>query len=142
MGVYSVRTFRQEKTVYQSEMRNHQNSVYMQYKEGESAPNPMETVLSALSACKLVDFWDLAEKYKIAFDDASIEVTAVVGPDGMVEGTHQPKNMIKSIHTVWSIKSKLSDEEIEKYLKIVDGACTVGNSMNPSIEFSSRNQTV
>ncbi len=108
----------------------------MQYKEGEPAPNPMETVLSALSSCKLVNFWDLAEKYKIAFEDASIEVTAIVGPDGMVEGTHQPKSTIKSIYTVWTIKSNLSEEELEKYLQIVDGTCTVGNSMNPAIECS------
>ncbi len=80
MGVYSVRTFRQDKTVYHSEMRNHQNSVYMQYKEGEPAPNPMETVLSALSSCKLVNFWDLAEKYKIAFEDASIESQPLSAP--------------------------------------------------------------
>jgi uncharacterized OsmC-like protein len=136
LGVYSVRTFRQEKTVYQSAMRNHQITVYMQYKEGEAAPNPMETMLSALSSCKLVNFWDLAEKYKIAFDDASIEITAVVGSAGVVEGTHQPRNDVKSIHTTWSIKSNITDEEIEEYLKIVDGTCTVGLSMNPSIEFT------
>ena len=133
MGVYSVRTVRQEKTVYQSHMRNCSNTVYMQYKEGEPAPNPMETMLSALSACKLVNFWDLAAKYKIAFDDAAVEMSAVVGPAGMVEGTHQPRNDVKSIHTVWCIQSGMSDEEIEDYLKIVDGTCTVGLSMNPAI---------
>lgn len=136
MGVYTVRTFRQEKSIYHSEMRNCQNSVYMLYKEGESAPNPLETLLSALSACKLVNFWDLAEKYKIVFANAEIEITAVVGPDGVVEGTHQPKTTIKSIHTVWCIQSDITDEEIERYLKVVDGTCTVGNSLNPAIELS------
>jgi len=136
LGVYSVCTFRQDKIVYRSEMRKCQNPVYMQYKEGEPGPNPLETMLSALSACKLVNFWDLAEKYKIAFEDASIEITAIVGPDGMVEDTHQPKSTIKSIQTVWYIQSSLSDEAIHKYLKIVDGVCTVGNSMNPSIDCS------
>ena len=136
MGVYTVRTYRQDKAVYQSKMRKSQNTVYMLYKEDESGPNPLETLLSALSACKLVNFWDLAEKYKIAFEDASIDITAIVGPDGVVEGTHQPKTTIKSIHSAWYIKSSLSDAEIEKYLKIVDGVCTVGNSLNPAIELT------
>jgi len=136
LGVYSVRTFRQDKTIYYSEMRDHKNMVYMQYNQGEAAPNPMETLLSALSSCKLVNFWDLAGKYKIAFEDASTEMTAVVGPFGMVEGTHQPRNNVKSIHTTWRIKSEMTDEEIEKFLKIVDGTCTVGLSMDPAIEFT------
>jgi uncharacterized OsmC-like protein len=60
----------------------------------------------------------------------------VVGPFGVVEGTHQPRNNVKSIHTVWYIKSSLTDEAIEEYLKIVDGTCTVGLSMDPAIEFT------
>jgi uncharacterized OsmC-like protein len=136
LGVYCVHTYRQEKAVYQTKMRNSQNMVYMLYKEDEPGPNPLETLLSALSACKLVSFWDLAEKNKIDFEDVSIEITAVVGPAGRIEGTHQPRNTTKSIHSIWHIKSSQSDEQIEEYLKIVDQVCTVGSSLNPAIEFT------
>jgi len=136
LGVYSIRTFRQDKTVYVSEMRDHKIQVNMGYKPGEAAPNPLETLLSALSSCKLVNFWDLAGKYKISFEDADIEVTAVVGPFGVVEGTHQPRNNVKSIHSTWRIKTDMTDDAIEKYLKIVDGTCTVSLSMDPAIEFT------
>ena len=134
MGIYSAQTYRQEKTIYYSDIRNQKNFVHMKYQDGEPAPNPLETLLSALSACKLVNFWDLADKYKITFEDANINITAVVGPNGIVDGTHQPINTIKSIHTVWNIKSEQSDQEIEDFFRIVEAVCTVGNSLNPAIE--------
>lgn len=97
---------------------------------------PGGLLLSSLGACKLASFLELKDKYKIRAEEVHLKISGETGFDGLVESTRQPISRFLKIKLFWEIKTNHSEEEIREFMKKVDGACTIGNSLNKDIEIS------
>ncbi len=95
---------------------------------------PGEVLLNAIAGCKIISFMSLAKMSSLKIEDLVVEVEGEVDKDGFVEGTQIPKKAIKSIKTIYKIKTTNSKEEIENHLKLVDQLCTVGNVISDKVE--------
>ncbi len=134
MGVYKVITEKAGDKRYASECRHLNILSDMNHNETDEAPSPVEMLLAAVASCKLVTFCELANKYSIVFSSVKLEVEAETGRGDLIEGTHMKKGLIKEMRQTYYIQTNHSKEDIEKYLYIVDGMCTVGNSLSESIQ--------
>ena len=103
-----------------------------------AAPGAASTFLASLASCKLVSLLELKEKYKMQIDEAQVLVNGVTGRGELIEGTHIPSSRFLSIEFIFRVKSNQTDEELWDYLKYVNGACTMGNSLSEKIDINYR----
>ena len=96
--------------------------------------NPLEVLLSGLGACKCVIAKMLAKKKRLQLDYLSIECTGTFDPEKKVG--------LSDIETVFHIKSPASDEELEKFMELVDNNCPVNDTIKNSPSLSHRLQRV
>lgn len=136
MGVYTINTRMDKGRVYQSTSQG--QTINLENQRDKTYMNPGEVLLAALGACKCMSFYDLAQKYGMDIQQCQVEIHGVTGKGPLIEGTHIPSSRLLSVEYVYKIQSANSDEELENYMKYVDGACTVGNSLKDDILQSHR----
>lgn len=133
MASYEIKTVHFKERQYKSTLNELEVFTDLNIKEYQ---NPGALLLSALGSCKVASFIELKEKYGINTENVELIISGITGNKGTVEGTRQPISKFLEINYKWIITTKMSKEEIEKYLPVVDGACTVGNSLDPSIKLT------
>ena len=90
--------------------------------------NPIEILLSGLGACKCVIAKILAKKKNLPLDYLSIECKG-----SFISGK---KVGLSEIDSVYCIKSSASDEELEKFMQLVDDNCPVNDTIKNSPKLS------
>ncbi len=100
----------------------------------KAAPSAGQMLLVSLASCKLVSFLDLRRKHGMDIQHAEIEVRGVTGKGEPIEGTRYPSFRFLRIDYVFKVRTDHSEEELLHYLKFVNGACTVGNSISDRVE--------
>ncbi|MGI5066346.1 OsmC family protein [Treponema putidum] len=78
--------------------------------------NPIELLLSGLGACKCVTSKVIAKKNGLKLDYLAVECIGFFRPE---------KLGLSDIETIYHIKSDASDEELEKFMALVDDSCPV-----------------
>lgn len=91
--------------------------------------NPIEVLLSGLGACKCVIAKIIAKKKGIKLDYLSVECTGEFGSAKKVG--------LSEIKSVYTIKSESSQEELEKFIALVDDNCPVNDTIKNSPATSS-----
>ncbi len=89
--------------------------------------NPIELLLSGLGACKSIISKMLAEKKGLKLDYLAVECTG---------GFDSKKVGLSEIETVFNIKSDASDEELEKFVTLVENNCPVNDTIKNSPKLS------
>lgn len=85
--------------------------------------NPIEVLLSGLGACKCVISKMLAKKKGLKLDYLAVECIGAFSSG---------KVGLSEIETIYHIKSDASDEELEKFMTLVDNNCPVNETLkNP-----------
>jgi len=84
---YAVTVARNDAASATAHVRKHAFTVSIRRGGGEAGPNAAETLLSALGTCLLTNVQTLAEKMRIALEDARVEIVATRRnvPPGLVE---------------------------------------------------------
>lgn len=131
MGNYTVRAdFRQERT-----FRNSTAGFEMDLDFNEEhAAGAAQFFLSSLASCKLVSLLELRNRFNMEISEAFVEVHGMTGRTETVEGTRFPIFRFKKIEYVFHVRTDHSDEELKDYLRFVNAACTMGNSISEKIE--------
>lgn len=78
--------------------------------------NPIELLLSGLGACKCVTSKVIAKKNGLKLDYLAVECIGFFRPGTLG---------LSDIETIYHIKSDVSDEELEKFMALVDDSCPV-----------------
>ncbi len=110
-----------------------QFALTLDFNEGE-APGASQYFLASLASCKIVSLLELRTRFKMDISEAWIEVFGETGRGAMVEGTHFPTSSFKRIEYVFHVATSHTDEELFDYLRFVNAACTMGNSVSEKIE--------
>ena len=100
----------------------------------KTAPSAGQMLLVSLASCKLVSLLDLRSKHGMDIEHAEIEVRGVTGKGERIEGTRYPSFRFLRIDYVFKVRTDHTDDELWAYLKFVNGACTVGNTISGQVE--------
>lgn len=97
-------------------------------------PGSAQYFLTSLAACKLVALMELRQKHKMDITQAEILVKGETGRGETLPGTRIPSSRFLKIDILFRVKTPHTEEELRQYLKQVNSACTVGNSISEKIE--------
>lgn len=131
MSKYAVTATFDHDRVYRNDAVPH--SVKVDFNEQE-ALGSASTMLASLASCKLVSLLELRAKFKMNIEYAEIEVKGETGRAELIEGTHIPISRLLKIEYIFRIRTTHTDEELWEYMKFVNGACTMGNSLSEKID--------
>lgn len=130
MANYKVETAFREGRIYE----NSENSAVLTLDlDRKNDMNPGSALLAALGTCKLASFIELKDKYRIRTGEVKVTVKGETGTEES-ENKRQPRSSFKTIEISYSIETDHTEDEISEFLKYVDLACTIGNSLSDSIE--------
>lgn len=131
MGKYMVRAEHLEERVYLNKTADYEMKLDFNEKE---AAGSSQYFLSSLASCKLVSLLELRKKFEMDIQEAFVEVYGETGRIGLVEGSRFPVSAFKTIEYVFYLETEHSDEELHDFLRYVNAACTMGNSISEKIE--------
>lgn len=133
MGNFQVSATLKTDRIYQNQAGPH--NIKIDFDE-VAAPGAASTFLASLASCKLVSFMELKDKYKIHIDDAQVVVNGQTGRGELIEGTRIPSSRFLNIEFIFRVRTDHTDEELWEYIKYVNGACTMGNSLSEKININ------
>lgn len=131
MGKYMVRAEHLEERVYLNKTADYEMKLDFNEKE---AAGSSQYFLSSLASCKLISLLELRKKFEMDIQEAFVEVYGETGRIGLVEGSRFPVSAFKTIEYVFYLETEHSDEELHDFLRYVNAACTMGNSISEKIE--------
>lgn len=131
MGKYKVTTSLSSKRVYENQTGSFRSDLDF---DEVQAPGAAQYFLSSLGSCKLVSFLELRTRFHMDIEEAYLEVSGETGRAGTVENTRFPIFRFQRIEYEFHIRSPHTDDELMEYLKYVNAACTMGNSISEKIE--------
>lgn len=131
MGKHMVRAEHLEERVYLNKTADYE--MKLDFNEQEAAGSS-QYFLSSLASCKLVSLLELRKKFEMDIQEAFVEVYGETGRIGLVEGSRFPVSAFKTIEYVIYVKTEHSDDELHDFLRYVNAACTMGNSISEKIE--------
>lgn len=108
-------------------------NVNLDFDEKE-APGAAQYFLTSLASCKIVSLLELRNRFKMDISEAWIEVFGETGRGELVPGTRFPTSSFKRIEYVFHVATSHTEEELFDYLRFVNAACTMGNSVSEKIE--------
>lgn len=126
-----VRAEHLEERVYLNKTADYE--MKLDFNEQEAAGSS-QYFLSSLASCKLVSLLELRKKFEMDIQEAFVEVYGETGRIGLVEGSRFPVSAFKTIEYVIYVKTEHSDDELHDFLRYVNAACTMGNSISEKIE--------
>lgn len=103
---------------------------------GSKGMCPVEAMLSAIAGCKIMSFKMAVQAKGMNFEDykdLQVEVSAELNDIGSLEGTKMAKLRVRSLHTVYKLKTTKSQSEVEELIKSVDELCVVGQALDDNI---------
>ncbi len=98
----------------------------------DTGMNPVESVLSALGACKCIVARCFAKAHRIDLQDFHIELEGDLDPDGFMGKNSEVKIGFSEIRSKIYIKSNSSKEDIEKFVEFIDRTCPVADTLTNS----------
>jgi uncharacterized OsmC-like protein len=91
--------------------------------------NPVEALLTALAACKIIVVKSFARKHKIKLNSVRVECEGVLDPDGFMGLNADAKIGFSEITTHFYIDAENTPEEIAGYIDFVEASCPVQDSI-------------
>lgn len=91
----------------------------------DTGMNPVEALLSALGACKMIVVKSFARMHKIKLNSVRVELDGVLDPDGFMGKNPEAKIGFSEITTHFYIDADNSEEEIANFVDFVERTCPV-----------------
>lgn len=135
MSNYTVTATYDKDRVYQNQA--FPQGITIDFNETE-APGAASTFMASLASCKLVSLLELRAKYKMDIEYAEVLVKGVTGWGEPIEGSHLKISRFRNLDFIFRLKTSNTDEELWEYMKFVNGACTMGNSISEKIDITYR----
>ncbi len=95
----------------------------------DTAPNPVEVMLSSLLGCLSITTCVVASEKKIPFEGIDITVEGDLDPRGMMGQYDTVRPGMLAIRYVIKIKGNLSDEQLNILLNEVEKRCPVSDTL-------------
>lgn len=96
--------------------------------------NPVEALLSALGACKVIVARSFAKSQKINLKSITLEEEGELDPDGFTGKNKNAKIGFSKITSKFHIEADNTEEEIQKFVEFVERTCPVQDSLINSPE--------
>lgn len=90
---------------------------------------PVEALLGSLGSCKVIVAQLLAESCEIKLNNISIEHAGEIDPDGLAGTNPEAKIGFSKITTIYDIDADNTQEEIEKFIEIIESTCPVRDTI-------------
>lgn len=91
--------------------------------------NPVEALLSALGACKVIVARSFAKSQGINLKSISVFEEGELDPDGFMGKNKDAKIGFSKITSKFHIEADNTDEEIEKFVAFIERTCPVQDSL-------------
>ena len=98
--------------------------------------NPVEALLSALGACKCIVGTMFAEAQGIKLKSIAVDLEGTLNPDGFSGKDPKAKIGFSKIHSIFHIEAENTAEELEEYIRFIEGNCPVQDTIVNSPEMT------
>jgi len=98
-----------------------------------TAPNPVELLLTALGGCIVLTYYGYAKKFGIEIENLMINLEGDMIPGGWVEEEGRERRGFKQIRYEVQIKTEALKEKVLQLHKLVEEKCPVSDMLiNPT----------
>jgi len=105
----------------------------LELKGTNTAPNPVELLLTALGGCVALTYHGYAKKFVIEIEDLVINLEGDMIPGGWVDKAGRERRSFKQIRYEVQIKTKATEEKVLQLHKLVEEKCPVSDMLiNPT----------
>ena len=105
---------------------------------GDSAPNPIETLLSALAGCVTAGIATNAQMFGVPIDAIDLELEADVDARGMLGHDKSVRNGVTDIRYTVTIQSPAPEDKVRKCKETIDRKSPVRDTLANPVNITSR----
>jgi len=105
----------------------------LELKGTNTAPNPVELLLTALGGCVALTYHGYAKRFEVDIEDLIVSLEGDMIPGGWVDKAGRERRSFKQIRYEVQMKTKAPEEEVRKLHKLVEEKCPVSDMLvNPT----------
>lgn len=133
--IYKTQTKWMEGTKVETKIREFTVSIDepLELRGTNTAPNPVELLLTALGGCIVLTYYGYAKKFGIEIENLMINLEGDMIPGGWVEEEGRERRGFKQIRYEVQIKTEALKEKVLQLNKLVEEKCPVSDMLiNPT----------
>ena len=105
----------------------------LELKGTNTAPNPVELLLTALGGCVALTYHGYAKRFEVDIEDLIVNLEGDMIPGGWVDKAGRERRSFKQIRYEVQIKTKATEEKVLQLQKLVEEKCPVSDMLiNPT----------
>jgi len=105
----------------------------LELKGTNTAPNPVELLLTALGGCVALTYHGYAKRFEVDIEDLIVNLEGDIIPGGWVDKAGRERRSFKQIRYEVQIKTKATEEKVLQLQKLVEEKCPVSDMLiNPT----------
>lgn len=105
----------------------------LELKGTNTAPNPVELLLTALGGCVALTYHGYAKRFEVDIEDLIVSLEGDMIPGGWVDKAGRERRSFKQIRYEVQIKTKATEEKVLQLQKLVEEKCPVSDMLiNPT----------
>ena len=110
----------------------------LELKGTNTAPNPVELLLTALGGCLALTYHGYAKRFEVDIEDLIVSLEGDMIPGGWVDEEGKERRSFKQIRYEIQIKTKATKEKVLQLQKLVDEKCPVSDMLINQIELKGK----
>ena len=110
----------------------------LELKGTNTAPNPVELLLTALGGCLALTYHGYAKRFEVDIEDLIVSLDGDMIPGGWVDEGGKERRSFKQIRYEIQIKTKATEEKVLQLQKLVDEKCSVSDMLINQIELKGK----
>ena len=110
----------------------------LELKGTNTAPNPVELLLTALGGCLALTYHGYAKRFEVDIEDLIVSLEGDMIPGGWVDEGGKERRSFKQIRYEIQIKTKATEEKVLQLQKLVDEKCSVSDMLINQIELKGK----
>ncbi|MBU4047541.1 OsmC family protein [bacterium] len=105
----------------------------LELKGTNTAPNPVELLLTALGGCVALTYHGYAKRFEVDIEDLIVSLEGDMIPGDWVDKAGRERRSFKQIRYEVQIKTKATEEKVLQLQKLVEEKCPVSDMLiNPT----------
>jgi len=105
----------------------------LELKGTNTAPNPVELLLTALGGCVALTYHGYAKRFEVDIEDLIVSLEGDMIPGGWVDKAGRERRSFKQVRYEVQIKTKATEEKVLQLQKLVEEKCPVSDMLiNPT----------
>jgi len=110
----------------------------LELKGTNTAPNPVELLLTALGGCIALTYHGYAKRFEVDIEDLIVNLEGDMIPGGWVDKAGRERRGFKQIRYEVQIKTKATEEKVLQLQKLVEEKCPVSDMLINQIELKGK----